>query len=74
MDPFIVDLMSRVQTGHTTCIRAAEIIEAREEKLLQLIQGAAKRLETIRETDKSGLILDDDIARLRAETPKALKP
>lgn len=69
MDPDLVDLMSRVQTGHTTCIRATEIIEEREDKLLSLIESAANRLETIRETDKTGLVLDADIARLRAALP-----
>ena len=36
MDPQLVDLMSRVQSGETTCIRAAEIIEAREETNIEI--------------------------------------
>ena len=45
---------------------AAKEIEANEEKLLGLIESAANRLETIQETDTTGLQLAADIKRLRA--------
>ena len=66
MDPKLLDLMMRVQSGHATCMFAATQISNEQDRLLSLIEGAANRLESIRETDKSGLILDDDITRLRA--------
>jgi len=46
MDPELVDLLSRVQSGHTTCIRAAQIIEASEKRITD---GLEARLSTERE-------------------------